>query len=283
MRSILVPVEECPGLDAQLQTALLAAQAFSAHIDAVMPRAHLDPYAVSPTIGMIAPAGIDAPGEGERERADEMLARYRAFLREHSVDWGDPLGPSERVTASWIADIARGDESVGELARLYELSVLARPVAKNYVPRQALLETVLFESGRLLLVAPPQAPTTIDGTIVIAWNGSNESARSIALAAPFLRRAERVIVLSVEGGMVPGPSARDVARSLARSGIDADAVEAKADGRGPGEAILAEAQRFSAAILIKGAYTHSRLRQMIFGGATHHILQNATIPVLMAH
>jgi len=283
MRSILVPAEECPGLEAQLKTALLVARTFSAHIDAVMPRAHLDPYAVSPTIGMIAPAGIDAPGEGERERADEMLAHYRSFLRENGVDWGDPLGPTEKPTASWIADIARGDESVGELARLYELSILARPVAKSYVPRQALLETVLFESGRLILVAPPEAPTTLDGPIVIAWNGSNESARTIALSAPFLRRAERVVVLSVEGGMVPGPHARDVARSLARSGITSDAVETKADGRGPGEAILAEAQRFSASILIKGAYTHSRLRQMIFGGATHHILQNATLPVLMAH
>lgn len=283
MRSILVPVEECPSLDAQLKTTLLAARVFSAHIDAVMPRAHLDPYAVSPTIGMIAPAGIDAPGEGERERADELLAHFRAFLRDNDVDWGDPLGPTESPTASWIGDIARGDESVGELARLYEIAVLARPVAKSYVPRQALLETVLFESGRLILVAPPEPPASLDGPVVIAWNGSNESARTIALAAPFLRRTERIIVLSVEGGMVPGPSARDVARSLARSGITSDAVEIKADGRSPGEVILAEAQRFSAAILVKGAYTHSRLRQMIFGGATHHILQNATLPVLMAH
>lgn len=283
MRSILVPVEECAGLRAQLESALLAARMFAAHIDAVMPRAHLDPYAVSPTIGMIAPAGIDAPGEGERERADEMAAHYRAFMREKAVDWGDPLRPAERPTAGWIAEIARGDESVGELARLYELAVLARPLAKSYVPRQALLETVLFESGRLILVTPPEPPATLEGPIVIAWNGSNESARSIALAAPFLARAERVVVLSVEGGMVPGPGARDVARSLARSGITAEPVEARADGRGPGEAILAEARRFEARLLIKGAYTHSRLRQMIFGGATQHILQNATLPVLMAH
>lgn len=283
MRSILVPIEEYAGLRSQLQTALLAAREFRGHIDAVMPRAHLDPYAVSPTIGMIAPAGIDAPGQGERERADEMLAQYRAFMREMNVDWGDPLAPAENPTASWIAEVARGDESIGEIARLYEIAVLARPVPKSYLPRQALLETVLFESGRLVLVAPPEAPTTLSGTMVIAWNGSNESARTIALAHPFIVRAERIVVLSVEGGMVPGPSAQDVVRSLARSGIKAEAVEARGDGRSPGEAILSESARLDAHLLVKGAYTHSRLRQMIFGGATQHILQNAVIPVLMAH
>jgi nucleotide-binding universal stress UspA family protein len=151
------------------------------------------------------------------------------------------------------------------------------------VPRQALLETVLFESGKPILVAPPEPPARIEETVLIAWNGSTESARSIALGKPFLDRARRVIVLAVEGGMVPGPGAREVVRSLVRGGIPAEAIEVKPEGRTTGETILAETAKAGVGLIVKGAYTHSRLRQMIFGGATQHLLQHSPLPVFMAH
>ena len=131
------------------------------------------------------------------------------------------------------------------IAQLEAKAKLERPILVH-----ALLETVLFESGRLVLVAPPEAPATLSGTMVIAWNGSNESARTIALAHPFIAKAERVIVLSVEGGMVPGPTGQDVVRSLGRSGIRAEAVGARGDGRSPGDAILSEAARLDAHLLV---------------------------------
>jgi nucleotide-binding universal stress UspA family protein len=83
--------------------------------------------------------------------------------------------------------------------------------------------------------------------------------------------------------MVEGPSAEDVRRMLTRSGIAAEARTVKPEGRSAGQAILAEAQRDDADLVIKGAYTHSRLRQMIFGGATTHIINETTVPVFMAH
>ena len=75
----------------------------------------------------------------------------------------------------------------------------------------------------------------------------------------------------------------EVARYLERNGIAAETREIPADGRSGGEAILAEAGALGADLLVKGAYTHSRLRQMIFGGATSHILAEAELPVFMAH
>ncbi len=100
---------------------------------------------------------------------------------------------------------------------------------------------------------------------------------------PFLRRAERVVVLAVEGVMVPGPTAAEAARHLQLNGIAAETREAATDGRGGGETILAEAAALGADLLVKGAYTNSRLRQMIFGGATSQILAEAELPVFMAH
>ena len=114
-------------------------------------------------------------------------------------------------------------------------------------------------------------------------DGSTETARTIALGMPLLAGASKVVVLTVEGGTVPGPSGVQVAEHLVRNGIDANAITVGQDGRLVGEAILAEAGVIGADLLIKGAYTRTRLRQMIFGGATRHILSHATIPVLMAH
>ena len=119
--------------------------------------------------------------------------------------------------------------------------------------------------------------------MVVSWNASTETARAVAFAMPFLRRAERVVVLAVEGVMVPGPSAAEAARHLQLNGISAETREAAINGRGGGEAILAEAAALGADLLVKGAYTNSRLRQMIFGGATSKILAEAELPVFMAH
>jgi len=147
----------------------------------------------------------------------------------------------------------------------------------------ATLEAALFESGRPILIAPPSAPQKLGDNILIAWNSSTETARTVEAATPFLHKAQRVVVLEVEGGSVPGPSGEELARSLRINGIEAEKMLAKPDRRTAGEVILERAASIGCDLLVKGAYTQSRLRQMIFGGQTSHILGNATIPVLMAH
>ena len=101
---------------------------------------------------------------------------------------------------------------------------------------------------------------------------------------PLLQRADRVTVLTVIGGTgVPGPSAEQLIRYLQRNGIAAEPMRVGLDGRSTGEAILAAAQSLGCDLLIKGAYTQSRLRQMIFGGATRHVMANAALPVMLAN
>jgi nucleotide-binding universal stress UspA family protein len=82
---------------------------------------------------------------------------------------------------------------------------------------------------------------------------------------------------------VPGPSGEQVTRCLKRNGVVATPLTVELDGRSTGETILATAALHDSDLLIKGAYTQSRLREWIFGGATRHIVANATLPVLMAH
>ena len=80
------------------------------------------------------------------------------------------------------------------------------------------LEAALFESGRPILIAPPDPPRSARRHVVIAWNGSTETARAIAFAMPFLHQAQRVVVLIVEGGMVAGPRAASSQPICARTG-----------------------------------------------------------------
>ena len=120
--------------------------------------------------------------------------------------------------------------------------------------------------------------------VLVAWNCSTEQARAIAFAMPILKRASRVIVLTVEGGAaVPGPTGEQLCRNLQFNGVPAKPLTVGLDGRLTGEAILAHANALGCDLLIKGAYTQSRLRQLIFGGTTRYILSNAELPVLMAH
>ena len=285
MKSILVPVEHSASLNAQLETAALAAIPFAAHIAGVAPRSDFSNYLIGAGAGVGAtiPVALEDLQREEAERVERARGAFRQFVQARNIAWDDPATPQEHPTATWIEEINSGDTAVAQLARLYDLSVVARPSPDSPVARRQLLEAVLFESGRPILISPPEAPQSLGGQVMIAWNGSTETTLTIALAMAFLAKADRVVVLAVEGGMVEGPSAEDVRRMLGRSGIAAEARTIKPDGRSTGQAILAEAKRDSIDLVVKGAYTHSRLRQMIFGGATTHIINETTVPVFMAH
>lgn len=259
--------------------ALLVAQMFTGHIDGLYPRMLIE----ATLYGEGFASTIQDWERKESARAQEAGKQFRAFMEESNVSWGEPTEPGKQPSANWIGDTDRGAAVVGQLARLYDVTVLAQPGPYASSGYYALLETVLFESGRPILLAPDGTTDSFAQTVVIAWNGSTESARTIALAGPYLRRARQVHILSVEGGMIAGPTAHQVQSSLRRSGIASEAHVIAEDRRSTGEAILEETAKLGGELLIKGAYTHSRLRQMIFGGATNHILREAEIPVLMAH
>jgi nucleotide-binding universal stress UspA family protein len=98
-----------------------------------------------------------------------------------------------------------------------------------------------------------------------------------------LRKAARVVICTVDGATVPGPTGEQMARNLLRNGVRAETMTVALGQRRAGEVILAQAEALGSDLIVKGAYTQSRLRQMIFGGTTQHILTHATVPVLLAH
>ncbi len=189
----------------------------------------------------------------------------------------------DAATFGWNPRSLAGDGFLGSHGRVFDLTVVGRPGSATNSPHMSTLEAALFDSGRPILITPPEAPEHIGRVVTIAWNGSTETARAIAYARPFLKRAEKVVVQMVEGVGVPGPSGKDVAHHLEQNGIASEVVTVQRGSRSAGAAILEEAIATGCDLVVKGAYTQSRLRQMIFGGATNHIISETTIPVLMAH
>jgi nucleotide-binding universal stress UspA family protein len=143
------------------------------------------------------------------------------------------------------------------------------------------LHAVLFDSGRPVLISPRKVPAAIGTRVCLAWNGTAESASSVVAAMPWMEQAEGVAILSAEGYQRRGPGAADLMAYLALHGVNAEPITFRSAGGSVGAGLLAAATEFGCDLLSMGAYSHSRLRQLILGGVTRHVLENSVLPVMM--
>ncbi len=279
MKSILIPFEESKIVESVFASAVLTAQRFNSYIEGVYVQPALPAIASADGFGVVTPAFVEKYEREDNARIKQAQEYFESYMQKHNISGTRTEGHAYAV---W-QNVGPTDDYVGHRGRLFDLIVLGRPIHGATTPTMHTLDAALFETGRPILIAPPQTPTIIGETISIAWNGSTETARTIAFSKPFLEKAKKVVVVSIEEATVPGPSGTEIARYLSHRGIDATVVDAKANGRNPGQAMLEESMAQGADLMIKGAYTNSRLRQMIFGGATNYILSNNEIPVFISH
>jgi nucleotide-binding universal stress UspA family protein len=285
MKTILVPTEHNAEHDASmlsaLDAALLLAQKFGSCIEGFPLRpAVADMLAMDPDAGLTMVAVKENDAEMVRQAED----LFRSFMQRHGLKRSDDQASSAASSSwTWLAGAPSGNDFVGSYGRVFDVIVLARPEEEWQSPSMVTLESALFESGRPVLIAPPASPRSLGTNVLVAWNRSTEQARATAFAMPLLRLAERITILTVEGANVAGPSGVELARSLKANGIAAEPVTVVPGKISAGETILAKAEELGCDLIVKGAYTQSRLRQMIFGGTTRHILAHAKLPVLMAH
>ncbi|MGI9416220.1 MAG: universal stress protein [Geminicoccaceae bacterium] len=284
MKTLLVHIEDCPELRSILDAALTVARRFGSHIEGLyVPQGLPSMLPLSPEGGLATADVMASLEQGAEDTVQRLRAVFDRFMADQDVTIMPMGAATDAASASWFEAARPTQDTLGGRGRAFELIVVGRPVPGQFAPSMVALETALFESGRPLLIVPPGDIGTIGRKIAIAWNGSTETARTIAFAMPFLADADEVAVISVEEGMVPGPSGQEIAQNLARAGIVSRTRHVHCEGRPVGEAMLAESRAFGADLMIKGAYTQSRLRQMIFGGGTSHILAHADLPVFMAN
>ncbi len=277
MKNVLVPVELHSSIDSVFSTAVQFARRFDSYLEG-MP---LGPD-LPDLVAFDMPVSWTAADQNTwRELAEESQHRFIDFMDAEKVPPHE--AGAHNLSWGWAGEAAFGDSHVSSYARIFDVTVLGRPGAERGDARMATAEAALFESGRPVLLAPPTAPAILGDTVVIAWNQSTETARATALAMPLLQKARRVVVLTVTEHKVNGPTGEQLAHNLRANGVAAESLERSAKGRSHGDAILEHTAAIGGDLLVKGAYTQSRLRQMIFGGATSLILSKATLPVFMSN
>lgn len=292
-KTVLVPVTDGATADGPLDTAFGLAALFGAHVVGLHVRT--DPTSAVPLVGEGMSGGMveEMMNVAERqaaERAGKARAAFDAACARH----GAPLAqaPVGGPSAQWEDLVGREEEVVAWRGRLSDLVVMGRPVDGLETPSLLTLNAALMESGKPLLLVPPVATATIDQPVAtatvarrvaVAWNGSAEAGRAVAFALPLMQQADSVTILSLsEDNRTISAPAGELAAFLAWHGITAQARAIHA-GANAGTVLLDQCANLNADLLVMGAYTHSRLRQLILGGVTRHVLSHAQLPCLLCH
>jgi len=268
-----------------LEASLQVAQRFNSHIVGL--NSLTTEYAVvfGGEMGFSISSEVDRTLEREgHERRDQARRLFRDFMTAHDVPLGAVPAGHTGPSASWREEDGRQNAVVGMIGRVYDLIVVEQPEKLASIA-EATLEDALFESGRPVMMVPKVPPPAMGDIVAVAWNGSTETALTVALGMPFLERAKEVVIVAVGPQHMPepGPTGEELARALEGHGLSVSLRSAFGRDKAMGESFLKEAMAAGADLLLKGAYTRSRIRQMIFGGATRHIIMEATIPVILAH
>ncbi|OAP35091.1 universal stress protein UspA [Sinorhizobium glycinis] len=170
-------------------------------------------------------------------------------------------------------------------ARLHDLTIVDAESESLAIDR-GLIETLLMESGRPLLVVPPKQDVFRAERIIVAWDGSGRAARAAADALPFLRAAEVVEVVAVTGEKdlpATAPTSVDAALHLGRHGVKVKAQTLPVLNGDVAETLRKHATLIQADFIVMGGYVHSRLRELVFGGVTQSLLKQSPVPLFMAY
>jgi nucleotide-binding universal stress UspA family protein len=284
LRIILTPLFGDDADAAAAQAAFAVTRRSDAHVEGLFAR--IDPLDAIPIVGEgVSPAVIDDLTRAAQVEMDKRASAARAHFEAARTAAGVVL--AERppapggTSARWSEITGRREEVIPRRARVSDLVVFgAQP--SDSPELSGAIETTLVASGRPLLLAP-KGVHTIGERVAIAWNDSAESARALAFALPFVEAASTVHVLTAETWRTRFEVTEDLADYLEWRGIACERRSIAAEDEPVGAALLRAASEAGADLLVMGGYGRSRLRELVLGGVTRHVLTHAQLPVLLAH
>ncbi|MEX0808906.1 MAG: universal stress protein [Dongiaceae bacterium] len=270
---ILAVADGSPNTDATLSTAVMAARKLDAYLTVLHVRP--DPASMVPVVGeamsgALVEQMIDSLAQSADRRSDLARASFQRCCE----------GKDIKVNFDIVTGAA--PDVIGIRGRLADLVAVCRPSGDDIPTQTAVLDAALFDTARPVLIAPSVAPSTLCDHAVIAWNGSIEATRAVAGGMALLRLAKRVTLLVVgeDDRRLPADALRAY---LDRHGVTATIERITGEGGPTGKLLVERAVSLGGDLLAMGAYGHSRVRELILGGATHHVIANGGITVLMDH
>jgi len=273
LKSILVYVDNTDQAAACARAALDIAQVHDAHVAGL---------GVQTPIYIPAFAAAQVPADvyealAQRQQADLDSAKGRFDEALQDAGWTD--------RASWQAIQGEPAQVIARQGLFNDLIVIRQEdPEKDPAAYEGLPDEVVLHAGRPVLILPYiGARDTVAKRVMVAWSGTRESARAIGDALPFMQVADEIKVVTVDPDGEDAVPGSDVARYLSAHGIHAQLQTLQSDGLEVGDVILNQAADDGMDLVVMGGYGHSRVREVILGGVTHHLLGHMTVPVLMSH
>jgi nucleotide-binding universal stress UspA family protein len=280
---ILVPVRGDGMGQTMIRHAAALAHQHKAHV--VVAHCRAKPDEMIPYSTLLPAFARDTIMSQAAELADQEEEALRDAIHEtaRTLDLAETDGPDgTRATVEFIEEFGRMRDIIKHHGRLADLIVAAKPSRDRNLGANA-LKSALFQTGRPVLMCPPSDDIAADfgAHVAVAWNGSLEAARTVALTLDLMGAANRVTILAGGSGEPHGATAEELCEYYRLRGIKAELHRFEA--RKPGAALLEKANALGAGLLVMGAYGHSHERETLFGGNTQTVVDHADIPVLLAH
>jgi len=238
-------------------------------------------------VGTFVIAPMRLPGYVTAEIPQSTLAAVRAAAleRAHEQEQAFRSAAAESgVEVEWRVFESDADYAVNGCARSVDLVVLTQPESNDPTCVRPLIDEVVLGSGRPVMMVPRSGAAVGFGEhVLVAWNDSRESTGAVHDALPMLKTAKRVVMAAAESSATASTNLDSIVAHLARHGVPVETRRLRAGSSDAGDALLTLAAEEGIDLLVMGAWGHSRLREMVLGGVTAHVIRHSTLPVFMSH
>jgi hypothetical protein len=284
-KTILLPIRESSTAASLMETSISMAIRNDGHVDLLYVQNEPERMLPFSTLGLSASMRqtiIESTTAATAKQADELkqsfldlCERYKISVQPRGTGIGKP-------SADFLIRTGRRDDLIGKYGRLADLIIVPQPTKTT--PPPSSFEAALRESGRPVLMVQRDKVLDVPGKrLAIGWNSSKEAAQAISSMLNNLKRADKVYVLSSEKRMKQPINADDACVYLSCQGITAETAIIDTKRQSIGEALLARSQELECDRLIVGGYSRPKIRDIIMGGVTGHLLKHADLPVIFVH
>ncbi len=286
IKTILVPVGGRKASMRALERAFVIAQRFGAHIKAVHV---MERVFDSVSFEFHLPSHLKGSVQDSSEQsamavADEYHEAFVDACKQANITISDKPIEGDGASAGWHQEFGHVEDVLVHHARLSDVITVPQPVISSGPARRSpvgrAIEAMLCGTGRPVLIDPPNANIKQCNSVAIGWNESTEASRAVAMTLPWLTAMTDVTILA---SRKREKGANELIEYLSWHGVNANISFLDGKGESVGEAMMNICNEKQVGFLIVGGFSHSRARELLFGGVTRHLLSHSNIPTLMVH
>ena len=285
IRAILVPTEGGEEWLQVLEAALVVARRFESHIAVLYVAESTTKTGIYTSLSRDLKKSVrDEEKALLNQNASEIEQQVDAFAKRKRIELTDKPKSAARISISFHFEIGNRNEILVHWARLFDTTALMRPARSSNLFRHYAktdsLENVMLQSGRPLLMVPPNWKVHKAQHAIVAWNHSLEASRAVAMTLPWLAQMKKVTVVVPKKRLKSGDQLVEL---LAWHGAKASVQTLNRRTSTVAKRLFKICDNEGADFLVMGGYSHSRMQERVFGGVTDYVLSHSKIITVMVH